>query len=241
MPALVVALVFALHATAQVNPMLPAAPAAAVHFAKVDALDVTQLVPEPPAADSAVERAELDTLLQVQAGRTLEQVAWADVVNRADIFATVGAGGLLGENFKREKFPRFVALGREAYEDLRPVVDAAKERFSRRRPYLADPRVKPSLPLPTGDSYPSGHAFNAYLNAALLAEIFPEKRTEIFDRARYVAWGRIVAGVHYPTDLEAGRRLAEAGFAELKKSAAFRAAIEKCREEAAAAATKKAP
>ena len=100
--------------------------------------------------------------------------------------------------------------------------------------------MQPCVALPANDSYPSGHAYGAYLRAAVLAEIFPEKRAEIFDRARYVAWGRVIGGVHFPTDLEGGRRLAEAGFAELKKSATFRAALEKCRAEAAGLRLKKA-
>jgi acid phosphatase (class A) len=33
----------------------------------------------------------------------------------------------------------------------------------------------------------------------------PEKALAIFDRAGIIAHSRVVAGVHYPTDVEAGR------------------------------------
>ena len=220
--------------------MSPAAPARIVHFAKVDALDLAAILPDPPAAGSLAANTDLDTVLQVQAARTVEQLAWAALVDKADFFATFGGGELLGPGFTKENFPLFVELGKQANEDLRPLVDAAKKRYARPRPFVVDARVKPCVPMASTGSYPSGHAYNAYLNAALLSEIFPEKRAEIFERARYVAWGRIIGGVHFPTDLEGGRRMAEAGVAELKKTAAFRAAIERCRAEAAAAALKKA-
>jgi len=220
--------------------MKPAAPAAVVHFVRAGGLDVTKIVPAPPAAGSLAANADLETVLQVQAARTPEQIAWANVVDKNDLFAAFGAGGLLGAQFKQENFPRLVALLKDINDDLRPLVDGSKKLYARPRPHVADARVKLCVPVPTNDSYPSGHAYGAYMRAAVLAEIFTEKRTEIFDRARYFAWGRVIGGVHFPTDLDAGRRLAEAGFAELKKSAAFRAALEECRTEAAAAGLKKA-
>ena len=227
-------------AGAQDNPMKPAAPAAGVHFVRADGLEVAKIVPAPPAAGSLAANADVETVLQVQAARTPEQIAWANVVDQNDLFAAFGAGNLLGPRFKKENFPLLLALLKNINDDLRPLVDASKKFFARPRPHLADPRVTLCVPVPANDAYPSGHSYGAYMRAAVLAEIFPEKRTEIFERARYFAWGRVMGGVHYPTDLEGGRRLAEAGFAELKKSAAYRAAVEQCRAEAAAAALKKA-
>ena len=50
----------------------------------------------------------------------------------------------------------------------------AKAFYGRQRPYEADRRVKPLLPPPEGDSYPSGHAMDSYLTAILLAQMVPE-------------------------------------------------------------------
>jgi acid phosphatase (class A) len=80
----------------------------------------------------------------------------------------------------------------------------------------------------------------AYAWAAVLAEIFPEQRDALLARAAHAGWGRVLAGVHYPTDVVAGKLLAAAVVAELKKSAAFNAAVAKCRAEAAALVAKKA-
>jgi acid phosphatase (class A) len=231
---------FAPSVPAQDNAMKPATPATVIHFSKIDAIDLAVVLPDPPAAGSLAANADLETVLQVQAARTPEQVAWAQIVERYDLFESFGAFGLFGPEFKKENFPLLLALIKDVNDDLRPMVDASKKRYARARPYAVDPRVKPCVALPTNDSYPSGHAYTAYMRAAVLSEVFPDKRAALFDRARYFAWGRILGGVHFPTDLDGGRRLAEAGFAEVKKSAAFRAAVEKCQKEAAAAVMKKA-
>ena len=220
--------------------MKAATPVTAIHFVKADRINLATVLPAPPTVGSLAAHADLETVLQVQAARTPEQIEWARIVDGNDLFAAFGAGGLLGPQFKQENFPLLLALLKDVSADLRPLVDMSKKFYSRPRPYVVDVRVKPCVAPPANDSYPSGHAYGGYLRAAVLAEIFPDLRTALFDRARYFAWGRLIAGVHFPTDLEGGRRLAEAGFAELKKSEAFRTAVAKCRAEAAAAALKKA-
>jgi acid phosphatase (class A) len=211
-----------------------------VHFVKGEAIEVAKILPAPPAPGSLAARADLEADLQVQAWRTPEQIAWAKTVETFDGFVLFGTEDLIGTRFTKENFPVLVALNKDLTNDLRPAVDAAKELFSRPRPFLVDARVQPCVARPKTGSYPSGHSYSAYLWAAILAEIYPEKRVELFARAERIAWARIIGGVHFPSDLEGGRMLAEACVAELKKSDAFHAAIEKCRQEAAGMAMKKA-
>jgi len=95
-----------------------------------------------------------------------------------------------------------------------------------------DPRIRPCVSLPPNDSYPSGHAIQAFVRAAVLAELFPESREALLERAHHSAWGRILGGVHYPTDDVGGRILAEALVMRLKTLPAFQQAVKACREEA---------
>ncbi|MEY2879593.1 MAG: hypothetical protein RLZZ15_1973 [Verrucomicrobiota bacterium] len=217
----------------------PASPAV-VTFVAVDTAQLVQVLPAPPAAGSIAAAADLEAVVQAQGWRTAAQVEWARAVDKNDVFVLFGAEGLLGANFTAEKFPRLIALLKAATDDTRPPIDAAKQLHARARPFKIDGRVQPCIDLPAGDSYPSGHGFGAHFRAAILAEIFPGKRAQLEERAHRIAWGRVLAGVHFPSDVEAGRRLAEASVAELQKSAAFRAALEACRAEAAAAELKKA-
>jgi acid phosphatase (class A) len=85
-------------------------------------------------------------------------------------------------------------------------VKEAKAYWKRPRPSLVSGQVHPlSKEKPDDWSYPSGHATFGYTTAVLLANMLPEKRAEIFARADLYAQHRIVMGVHFPSDLEAGK------------------------------------
>ena len=217
--------------------MRAAVPAAAVHYLAPGALDLAAILPAPPAPGSLAAQADLETVLQAQAWRTPEQVAWAKVTEKADVFDNAS---VLGGRFAKNNLPATAVFFENLGDDVYAVGEAAKNLYLRARPFQADARVQPCTELPTSNSYPSRHVLFVYVWAGVLAEIFPEQRVELFDRAHRAAWGRVLAGVHFPTDLEGGRRLAEATVTELKKIPAFRAAIEKCRAEVAAAALRKA-
>jgi acid phosphatase (class A) len=87
-----------------------------------------------------------------------------------------------------------------------------KGRFDRARPYQVAPlmgkRVEFLVTDPRTPSYPSGHAFEAYLFALTVEEMHPRHSFEFFALADMVADSRIVAGVHYPSDIVAGRSAA---------------------------------
>lgn len=212
----------------------PSAPSTP-HFANLAELDLAAVLPPPPAVGSLAAQADLETDLQVQASRTPEQAAWARLADKFDPWILFGYGNLLGLHFTKADLPHLAALFDDLKADASPLVAGAKQRFARPRPFLVDARVRPCAERLTSFSYPSTHSFSAYECAAILADVFPEKRGELFERARRIAWSRVIGGVHFPTDLEAGRRLAEAVIAAERKSQAFRAAIGECRDEASAA------
>ncbi len=211
-----------------------------VHFVSIDPARVRDLLPPPPEPGSMTTAADLEAVRQAQAWRTPEQVVWAEAVAKFDPFELFGTADLLGPQFTKKNLPAIAQILEDEAEDLRPLSEAAKDLYARPRPFKVDPSIKPCIKLPTSLSYPSAHTYGAFMCAAIFAEIFPEQRDALFARAHRIAWGRVLGGVHYPTDLEGGRRLAEAAAAELVKNPAFKAAVEKCRTEAAAVLQKKA-
>jgi len=58
--------------------------------------------------------------------------------------------------------------------------------------------------LRNNSSFPSGHAANAFMVAALLAERLRRKRYGLYGLATLVALSRIYLGVHYPSDVLVG-------------------------------------
>ena len=74
--------------------------------------------------------------------------------------------------------------------------------------------------------------------AEVLGEVFPERRDALEAHARRLSWARVVAGVHYPTDLEAGRRLAQSLVRALRGNPDFQRAVGACRAEVQAEAAR---
>ena len=72
--------------------------------------------------------------------------------------------------------------------------------------YEIEPRLKPCIDDVQGDlSYPSGHAAFGYAMAYLLSSLVPERRQALEARADEFARQRMMCGVHFRSDLEAGR------------------------------------
>jgi hypothetical protein len=67
-------------------------------------------------------------------------------------------------------------------------------------PYLATSANSPA--------YPSGHAFDAYRVAFLLAKRYPEKSMQLLDMAERITMSRVKGGVHYPSDSIISKMLA---------------------------------
>lgn len=237
----VAALLFLLSAPragAQGNVMQAPVPNTPVHFVSVAAFDLPRIVPAPPAPGSLAAQGDLETVLQAQAWRTEEQVAWARLIEKQTAFTVYGP--VLGPGFTAENFPVLVKLLADVGDDIRSISEAAKKVHPRARPYAIDARVQPCVAAPKNDTYPSGHALTAHLSAAILMRLFPAQETALAEQARRACWGRILGGVHFPTDLEAARLLAVAIMAQLEQSPAFRAALARCQAEVAARPQRKA-
>lgn len=84
-----------------------------------------------------------------------------------------------------------------------------KVRSGRPRPYQIAPaygkKIEYIIPDPRTASYPSGHAFDAWMFATILSERYPEYFGEFETIANSIGESRMIAGVHFPSDIEAGK------------------------------------
>src|SRR5262249_31401829 len=104
------------------------------------------------------------------------------------------------------------------------TVDPIKKSFARVRPFLADPEhIKPLIKSTKSPAYPSGHTTRVTMIAIILSDMLPEKRDAIWRRAAEYAESRVIGGMHYPQDLDGGRRAGTAMAATLYTMPAFRA------------------
>ena len=215
-----------------------ALPAFAANYLAPDAVNVQTLLPPPPAADSLIQHAELEVVLHLQLERTPAQVARAQKVDAEDAF--VFGADVLGPWFSPANLPQTAAFFDRVREDLVPVNSATKKFFNRRRPPFLDARIKPCVKFLDNGSYPSGHGMRSAIWAGLLTAIFPDQAEAFQARAFETRWCRLLAGVHNPSDVEAGRILGEAIAKEMLKNPAVQKEIEQLKAEAAAQTLKKA-
>jgi acid phosphatase (class A) len=93
----------------------------------------------------------------------------------------------------------------------------------------------------TDGSYPSGHGLIGWSWALVISEVAPEHASAVLARGREFGDSRIICGVHYQSDLEAGRYLGSAMVSRLHQDPAFMADLEKARAEVAASKLNGAP
>lgn len=213
---------------------------AGAEFIAPDALDARQIVPPPPAAGSIAQEADELSVVQFERDRTPEQVALAQHWEKYDAFKLLRP--VIGEWANAQTLPKLAAFLEKATVETRPFTDVVKKSYARPRPHVALPALQPALAKPDSPSYPSGHATGGALHAALFAAMLPEHAAEFAHQAELVRLSRLYGGMHFPSDVAAGRRLGEAIAREMLKSPATQRALEEVRAEvlAALAAQRKA-
>ena len=90
------------------------------------------------------------------------------------------------------------------------VKNKLKDAIGRQRPFLSHRELKPCLPREYSESYPSGHSTWYVTTSLLLADLLPERKERLLQVGRQGMAARVTCGMHYPSDVEAGQRLAEA-------------------------------
>jgi acid phosphatase (class A) len=192
----------------------------ATRFLPADTATFVTRFAAPPAPESPRARAELDQLLELQQGRSPEDVAAARADRKTEVARFYGALGFEGEV---PDLPRVEELAERVEDDVRIYVRAVKDHFRRLRPYEIEPRLSPCIDDVRGDlSYPSGHAAFSHAMYQLLTSMVPERAEALARRADVFARQRMVCGVHFPSDLEAGKLAAQYVMDALASSPEYR-------------------
>lgn len=186
---------------------------------RLDPAALERITGTPPTPGSREEAADLAVLLWLQRFRTPEMVAatWLMLDRHVSTFSSA-VGAELGGSTPALKagLESFMAPVNAAYGGI-------KRQQARVRPYLAHPELRPCLPPEGTGSFPSGHAVWFRATAELLADLLPERRERLELVGRQGGANRVLCGVHYPSDVEAGQRFGAAAARQIIASPQWRA------------------
>lgn len=214
-------------ATAPAEVAVPERTAAgfAVGYLDEDA-DARVFLPGPPGADTHWQAGELAAVLAAHDADPA-RMALAVADNRVDPGPAFAA--VLGVTISEEATPSTARVLARVVTDIADAYDPAKEHFGRMRPFQVDTALMPCIAtdaamlarLANSRSYPSGHAGFGWAWGLLLAEMVPERADAILARGYDYGWSRVVCGVHFPSDVDAGRAVAAAVVARLQTDTDF--------------------
>ncbi len=144
----------------------------------------------------------------------------------------------VGAELTAENAPTLAAILGRTTIDAGAAAEAAKQLYKRTRPYMHNDGnicIEKSDALGKSFDYPSGHASLGWTAGLVMAQLAPDRASQVLARGRSYGESRVVCGVHNMSAIEAGRTNAAGVFAALQSSSAFVTAMAKAREEVAAA------
>ena len=144
----------------------------------------------------------------------------------------------LGVELTAKTAPKFVSMIPRIGRDASVATNIPKDYWKRPRPFTVDKGpicIDPEGPIKGTLDYPSGHNTYSWAIGLVLAELAPDRATEILTRARAYGESRMVCGVHNMSAVETGRTNGSIVVAALHSSPEFRADLETARAEIAAA------
>ncbi len=179
--------------------------ASSLHYLSKKAIPEGGGLAAPPESGSAQDNRDFDQILKLQRDRTDEDCA------RAQYQESVSLETLFGPEFgllSKKEVKRWSDFFEQIQEDTSHFVRKAKKHWKRPRPYVNDSRVEPCIEREKSFAYPSGHATVARVFAEILSQLDPSRAKYFQARGEEAGADRVLAGVHHPTDIEAGRELA---------------------------------
>jgi membrane-associated phospholipid phosphatase len=164
-----------------------------------------QRVPPPPdSAATEEELAELASLVAKRDPTSLDQIAYWDTGSPSYRWSEIAVAEIVKRNMLSLMAVRDLALMHVAIYDAMVAAWDSKYAYNRSHPSTARPDLKTVVPNPPSPSYPAEHAVAAGAASEVLAYLFPDRADYFRQKAQEAARSRVMAGVNYPSDIEAG-------------------------------------
>jgi acid phosphatase (class A) len=191
-----------------------------------DRPDALVMIPPPPPPGSS--RLAADVELYRDSLRWRDTPRWRLAASDADVQFPHAANLFscaAGIRISQSTAPRLYSLLQRVIVDAGKSTAEAKKKYVRSRPFALygqstcvpnDEEI-----LKTNGGYPSGHASLGWAWALVLAELIPRRANEILSRGYEFGQSRVICGVHWQTDVDAGRMIASGVVAKLHSNQEF--------------------
>ena len=141
------------------------------------------------------EESEIPAILKVMEKKELnpQQMKDADLKPEIEMFKIVNADRKNYEDFMK---------------DINYYALSLKMKYQRPRPHQISDKIQ-TTKTKTDDTpaFPSGHSMLAHGLERVLSKRFPEKKNELKKMADKISLSRMQMGSHYPSDIQAGKKL----------------------------------
>ena len=198
------------------------------------------LLPAPPAKESAAFAADVEAFHTTRS--LINTPRWIQATKDANLHfpeAPQAFSCALNAPITKDTMPNLYMLLQRTSTDASLATLAAKKNYKRVRPFVVYKQTSCTPDweddMKRDGSYPSGHTTIGWTWALILAEIAPDRADTILSRGYAFGQSRVICGVHWQSDVTAGRVIAAAVVAKLHSDPVFRAQLAAAKKELAAA------
>jgi acid phosphatase (class A) len=176
------------------------------YFLSPTIINIEEFLPNPPLLDSREALEELSLVYKAGQNKSDNLIKLIKSEDKITIFAFAD---VISPSFNAKLCPKTAKLFKQISDEAGFFIKKSKKFWQRPRPYIIDNKITTIIKEAANEkkSYPSGHSTLGQLYAEILINLMPEKKLVLLKKGQEIGWNRVIAGLHYPSDIYAGRFL----------------------------------
>lgn len=186
-----------------------------VQFPEISSGDLFSIAGNPPKNSSKITADEIKEISRLTKARSAADIELVYSVDKDPLLLFYPLIDKLNLSFDLNLFNSLY------YRHVAEIIDHLKFFYNRARPFQIAKELNIKIDriitkTHHTPSYPSGHTMYAALAAELLIDKYPEHRTKLDAITKQCGLGRVLQGVHYPSDNTAAIKIIKSIFPQLK-------------------------
>lgn len=208
------------------------------YLAGSDYPDGLLVLPEPPKRGSL--RQQVDDAVYQESLKYRGTPQWAEAARAEQQktgfmleYFSQAMGFTLSKTATPDTYALFKGLEKGG---IKQSIDRVKDHYKRTRPYAVFKQhtcstVEQEQKKLDDYSFPSSHATRGWLWALILSELNPARQNELLSRGYQYGQNRVICGIHWQSDVDAGRFIASYLLSRLHADPKFRERLARARVE----------